>query len=95
MWNKTLSSGSAILCLVIAVAAASVIESAALSAKERADNPPRLIDKAYCTKCHADARMLKKMKDKEGDSRFLFTRSDQKPLTACPQSHVVTPAPKW
>lgn len=78
-----LSSRAVAALLTLALVAVGTVEWKALLAKERRENPPRLLDLAYCTKCHSDAKMLKKMRIKEGSSHFLFNDSPGKPAS-CP-----------
>ncbi len=57
------------ICVVVGV-----VEVKALEAKEHADNPPKVVDAAYCLKCHNTPKGLKELRMKEGTAGFLFNK---------------------
>ncbi len=70
--NFTISPLIATPLLIMVIVIVGVFEWKSVLAKENRENPKRVIDMAYCTKCHSDEKMLKRMKYKEGSTHFLF-----------------------
>ncbi len=69
---KAVSPRVAAAILAGAIIITCTVEWKSLLAKERRDNPVRVLTLASCTKCHSDAKTIAKMKWKEGDTHFLF-----------------------
>ncbi len=80
-FNPKLSPFVAAPVVIAALAVACTMEWSLVQAKERRDNPVRVIDLAYCTKCHSDEKMLKRMQSKEGGTHFLFPEKASKSST--------------
>lgn len=94
--NKKISSGAAFILVTLALLASGAIESSVLSAREQTENPPRVIDRAYCTKCHSDATVLSKMQAKEGRGHFIFHQAGKATLpVACPRIPASPPVRAW
>ena len=94
--NRKISSGAAFILVTLVLLASGAIESSVLSAREQAENPPRIIDRAYCTKCHSDAGMLRKMQAKEGSGHFIFHQEGKAtPPVAYQRNQAPLPARTW
>ncbi len=68
MINKNIPSSVFAGIIGIALVVVGGLEWSALNAKDRHDHPLITMSKAKCLSCHSDARMIAKMKEKEGDS---------------------------
>jgi len=94
--KRKISSGAAFILVTLVLLASGAIESSVLSAREQAENPPRVIDRAYCTKCHSDASVLNKMQAKEGRGHFIFHQAGKVTLPiACQRIQAPLPVRTW
>ncbi|MDX1933199.1 MAG: hypothetical protein SFU56_11380 [Capsulimonadales bacterium] len=69
---KQLAPHTVIITLTLAAVVIGVVEVKVLEAREQAENPPQVIDTAYCVRCHSTPEDLARLRRKEGNSGFLF-----------------------
>lgn len=70
--TATVPMGAVIVILSLVPVLVGAVEWKTLPLKAPPQPPPVKISRAYCTRCHSDAGMLRRMRAKEGPTHVLF-----------------------